>query len=331
MSDQMPAAQAAPVEQAPIEKESASVESVEQEASEAPQVEGHDSLEAIDADPNLSKAEKKEAKKTLKKLQLKFNGKSYEEELPFEIPDTDEAKQYMSKQLQMSKLAQTKAQEQANLEKEVAQWFQLLRQDPAAALSDPTIGIDLKELAASVIQKEIEQSKKSPEQIEKEKLELELRKIKEEREKEKNEYQQKELERYKQQEIERYDMLMTQALEKAQLPKNPYIVKKIADYMLLGIENDMDVSPEDVIPLVEEEMRSDIKSMFSVMPDEVLEGLIGDDNYNRLRKRKLGKAKASQKEVPAQPIKSSIKDVTKPAEKEAEPEKKVSFKKFFGI
>lgn len=330
MSEQQ-AASSAPIEQ-PISEQVGSNQEIKAEnGSGEIEVEGHSNEESVDADPSLSKSEKKEIKKSLKKLQLKFNGKQYEEELPFEIPDTEEARQYMSKHLQMSKLSQSKAQEQANLEKEITQWIQYLREDPAAALSDPTIGIDLKKLAASVIEREIEQSKKSPEQVEKEKLELELRKIKEEREKEKNDYQQKELERYKQQEVERYDMLMTQALDKAQLPKNPYIVKKIADYMLLGIENDMDVSPEDVIPLVEEEMKSDLKSMFSVMPDEVLESLIGDDNYNRLRKRKLGKAKTSQKEVPAQPIKSAIKDVSKSAEKEEKVEKKATFKDFFGV
>lgn len=326
MSNESPAVLSAPVEQPVVAQESSN-----QESPESLEVEGHVSEESVDSDPNLSKSEKKEIKKSLKKLQLKFNGKQYEEELPFEIPDTDEARQYMSKHLQMSKLSQSKAQEQANLEKEITSWIQWLREDPAAALSDPTIGVDLKKLAANVIEKEIEQSKKSPEQIEKEKLEIELRKIKEEREKEKTDYQTKELERYKLQEIERYDMLMTQALDKAQLPKNPYIVKKIADYMLLGIENDMDVSPEDVIPLVEEEMKSDLKSMFSVMPDEVLESLIGDDNYNRIRKRKLGKAKSSQKEVPAQPLKSSIKDVSKSAEKEEKAEKKATFKDFFGV
>lgn len=286
---------------------------------------GHASEAAVDADPSLSKAEKAEAKRRLKSLKIKFNGREVEEELPFEIEDDPEAIEYMTKHLQMSKLGQTKAQEYSQLEKEVRGFIEELKKNPRKILMDPTIGVDIKKLAAEVIEEEIENSQKSPEQLEKEKLERELKAIKEEREKEREELRAREFERLQEQEFERYDMLMTQALEKHKdLPKSPYVVKKMADYMLLGLNQGIDVTPEDVIPLVKEEMHNDLKEMFSVMPEEVIEALIGKETINKLRKRSLAKAKSA----PPTPVKA-LADTGKKTEANKEDGKKMTYSEFF--
>jgi hypothetical protein len=278
---------------------------------------------------NGTPAQKAEAKKMLKSLKIKFNGREYEETLPFEIPDDEESKEYMARQLQMSKLAQSKAQEYSQLEKEVRAFVEELRKNPKKALSNPTIGIDVKKLAAEIIEEEIENSQKSPEQLEKEKLEAELKALKEEREREKEERQQKELERLQEQEYERYDMLMSQALETSKLPKTPYVIKKMADYMLLGLQEGIDVTPQDVLPLVEQEMQNDLKEMFGVMPDEVIESIVGKDVINRIRKKNVAKVKANG-QVPPTPIKNQLKDVQSEPEKK-DSQKKISMKNFFGI
>jgi len=242
-------------------------------------------------DPSASKVEKKAAQKMLKKLTLKIDGEEYEENLPFEIPDTAEARDYMRRELQMGKMGQKRAQEKSQIEKEVVKFIEDLRKDPRKALSDPAIGLDLKQLATQIIEEEIENSKKSPAQLEKEKLMSELQALKDEREKEKTNSQQKEMERLKEEAYERYDILMTQTLEKSDLPKSPYVIKKMADYMLLGLQNGKDITPEDVLPLVREEIQEDLKQMFAVMPDEVVEKLIGKDKLDSLRKKNIQRAK----------------------------------------
>lgn len=65
-------------------------------------------------DPNASKAQKAQAAKTLKSLKFKYDGKEYEESLPFEIPDTKEAREYMQNKLSKDRLGTAKAQESAN-------------------------------------------------------------------------------------------------------------------------------------------------------------------------------------------------------------------------
>lgn len=321
MSEQMQAAPAAQ-ESAPAENTNQSLES-----SESSEGQSQVNAEAqIDANPNLTKDQKVEAKKALKSLKIKFNGREIEESLPFEIPDSEEAKAYMTKQLQMSKLAQSKAQEYSQLEQEVRQFVEQLKKNPRKVLSDPNIGIDLKKLAAEMIEEEIENAKKSPEQIEKEKLQARLEELEEERKREQEEFRQREFERLQQQEFERYDVMIGQALEKSDLPKSPYVVKKMADYMLMGLNKGLDIGPADVLPLVREEILGDIKDMFGAMPEEVIEGIVGKDVISRIRKKSVAKAKQN----PATLSKSSVKDVARKAAEPTETKKK-TIKELFGV
>lgn len=288
----------------------------------------HSSEAEIDADPTLTKAEKAEAKKTLKKLTLKFNGKEIEEELPFEIPDTPEALEYMQRQLQMSKLAQHKSQEAVNLQKDVVKFVEELRKNPKKVLSDPKWGVDLKKLAAEMIEEEISNASKTPEQLRAEELERELKALKDEREKEAEEFKARELERIQAEQYERYDSLMTQALTKSELPKSPYTVKKMAEYMLLGLQNGIDITPDEVVPLIREEMTNDLKEMFAVMPEEVVESIVGRDTINKLRKKQLAAAKSKPK---LQPIKKAVQDVGVSKKTEEKPASKINMKDFFGV
>lgn len=310
---------------------SAPVDSVSQESSESEsqvqdisQEAGSEEGKAVEAKPEV----KKELAR-IKKLKLKVDKGEIEEELPFDIPDDPKAVEYLTKQLQLSKAAQKRMAEAAQIEKDMRLFVEQLRQDPESILSDPAIGLDMKELAAKIIEREIANAKKSPEQLEKERLEGELKKLQQEREREKEEHKSKELERLRTQEIERLDLQMDKALSSTDLPKSPYIVKKIADYMLLGLEKGMDVQPEDVIPLVREEMMNDLKEMFAIMPEDVVEAIIGKDVLGRLRKKQVAKAKEA-KAVP-QPINSAIKDAGVKKEEPKDATKKQTFKDFFGV
>jgi|GEM_PF-1419705 len=277
--------------------------------------------------PNASKTEKKAAEKFLKKLTLKIDGQEYEEELPFEIPNDPKAIEYMRRELQMGRMGQKRAQEKASIEKEVLQFIEDLRKNPRKALSDPAIGMDLKKFAVEIMEEEIANSKKSPEQLEKEKLQLELSELKEQREREKNEGNQKELERLKEQEYERYDMLMSQALEKHNVPKNPAIIKRMADYMLIGLEAGKDVTPEDIIPLIREDLKNDYSEILASMSEDDLEDFIGKDVLNRLRKKSVAKVKQAGNN-PALKSGSKVPNTGKVSEPKKE-EKKISFKDFF--
>lgn len=325
MSEQNSGAPAPSMEQsAPVDSNTESLNSQEL-GTEGLQADGGTVDALKDQAENGTPKQQVQAKKMLKSLKIKFNGREYDEELPFEIPDDEASIKYMKEQLQLGRLARSKSQEYSSLEKEVKAFVDELKKNPRKALANPAIGVDIKKLAQEIIEEEIENAAKSPEQLEREKLESELKAMKEEREKEKEEGRQREFERLQEQEYERYETAMSKALEGSKLPKSPYVIKKMADYMLLGLQDGMDLQPEDVIPIVEQEMQNDLKEMFAIMPDEVIEAVVGKDVINRIRKRSIAKAKAQ----PPVPVKSSVRDVASEPKKETK--EPVSFKKFFGI
>lgn len=280
-------------------------------------------------DPGAQEAveeHKAEVAKKIRKLKLKVDGKEFEEELPFEIDDTPEAVEYMRRELQLSKASSKRMSEASEYKKQldgVGKFLAEVKSNPAKFRElAKELEIDEKALAAAIIEEEIERSKKSPEQLEKEKLETELRQLKEDREQEKKNYEEKELKRYEEQETERYDKLISEAVEKSDLPKSPYVVKKVVSYLAMALQEGIDVSPQDVLPLVREEIQNDIREMFSVMPEEVIEGIVGKDTLKRLRKRNIAQA------APAAPVSKTVQDTGKTVSNK-QPEKKISFRDYF--
>lgn len=311
-----------PAAESAVVEESAPEEVVDQSVESADVEEAAEELADLEAKEKPTQAEKKK----IKALQIKVFGETITEELPFEIDDDPAVIEYMKKQLQMSKAAQRSMQEKSGLEKEVGAFIEELKKNPRKVLSDPRLSVDLKKMAAEILEEEIEQAKKSPEQIEKEQLQAKLRELEEERKAEREAAQKREEAARTEQEIIRYDQEMTAALKTSDLPKSPYIVKKMADYMLLGLKNGLDLRPQDVVPLVQEEIKNDLKDMFASSPDEVIEQLVGKDVFSRVRKRNLAKAKAT----PAS-IKAAIKDTGASIPVEEKPAEKISAKKYFGF
>lgn len=261
--------------------------------------------------------------KKIKKLKLKFNGKEVEEDLPFEVEE--QHADWLIKQRQKAMLADHKAREYAQLEQEVGAFIQELRKNPKKALTNPAIGLDVKELAASILQEEIERSQKTPEQLRAEEAEAKLQELMEEREREKKDLELKQLEMLTEREYERYDNLMSSALESSDLPKSPYVVKKMTEYMIMAVENGIDIDPKDVLPLIREEIHSDIQQMFGAMPVEVIEQIMGKELLGKLKSKRVASAKAPV------PIKAAVKDVAISKEEKKEPVKKQTVRDFFGV
>lgn len=284
---------------------------------------------AIIKDPNASKSQKQAAAKTLKKLTLKIDGQEFEEELPFEIPNDPKAIEYMRRELQMGKMGQKRAQEKATIEKEVLQFIEDLKKNPRKALSDPAIGMDLKKFAAQIIEEEIENSKKSPEQLELEKAQEELKAIKEEREKEQQDRKKQEHDLMTQRYAEQYDNEISAALEGNKIPKSPQAVKKLADYMEIALQANKDVSFNDLIPIVREELIEDYQKHLDALPDDELESYIGKKTIDRIRKRNVAKAKQTAQN-PALKAATKVPNTGKVAEPKADEPKK-SYKDFFKL
>lgn len=268
-----------------------------------------------------AKEQKAELKRKLKELELKVDGKVVKESLPFEVDaDNKEMVDYLTRQLQMAKGFHNRANYAKTLETEITEFFNNLKSDPLSVLSDPNIGLDIKEIVNAYAKRELENSKKTPEQLKAEELEKELAKVKKEREREQEELRKQKTEMLEKQAYAEYEQSIINAIEATtDLPKSAYVVRKFADMMLSAMEMGVKVTPEEIAPLVKKEVHADIKQMFEAAPDEVVESFFGKDRLAKLRKKNVDKA------LNTAPLKQ-VKDVGVQEEK---PVVKKTYRDFF--
>jgi hypothetical protein len=291
--------QVAPVEAAP-EAEVSETEVVEQESNEqAPEVK---------AEPPSSK----------RKFDLKVNGKS--KSLELDLNDEKSVKQYLEKAM----AADEKFQESSSIKKQMEWLVNELRNNPIGVLKHESLGLNPKQIAELILNEEIEKLNKSPEQLKIEEMENKLKAYEEEKKKLEEQSREQEIQKLQLEAAQNLDEQMTAALASTKLPKSPYTVKRIADAMIEAVNMGYtDVTPEQVIGFVEEQITSEIQKLFEESPDEVLEKLAGKGRLDNYRKQRLAKAKATP------PVLNKIQDVAaKMTENKEQP--KISMKKLFG-
>lgn len=296
------------------------------------QVQGQEAL----SQEAQSAAQKAAEQKRINKVKLKFNQQEVEEELPFEIPDDPKAVEYITKQLQMAKLGHTSRQQLVETQREVQAFLEELRSDPLAALQNADIGIDIKQAVAKYIEKELEEAQKSPEQLAREKELSELKAAREERDRLKAELESKEQARLFSEAQREYNESIDNALAKyKELPRSDYVIKKIANYMLEGVQQGIDVTPEDVLPLVKDEIEQEVRGMLSALSDEQVENIVGKEVFNRMRRKRVADAKAKQSSAAVKApskVEATGKSEQVKVDKSADSKgKQKSFKDFFGI
>lgn len=307
-----PAPQAEATAQAPVDEKATTAAPAEEEVA--------DDLSDVAKDEPT----KEEIKAAKKKLSVKVRDKMREVE--FDPNNEDEVKRYISKAM----AADDTFQEAAALKKALVDLIQEIKTNPRSVLSHEAIGLDLKELAQQILNEEIEDSKKTPEQKKIEELEKAL-KAKEERER-KLEEERMNAERAKmdQEALEALDNQVSEALSKSELPKSPYIVMRIANAMEQAINLGFtDVTVEQIIPFVENQITSELNRLFEEAPEEtatkLMERLIGKKSLDRYRKVKVAKARKPT-DMPQKIEKTEASSGNKTDDK---PVKKERFKDFF--
>lgn len=272
-------APAAPVESAaPSESNTESVQGQEN-SSES----GQPSAEDIQAAVEGGEISEAQAQKIIKKLKIKVQGK--EQEITYD--PSDEA--FLRDQFQLAEMSKRSMQSAAELKKQYVREMDRLRNDPMGVLAE--LGLDPEEVSAGFIQKKIEEMKKSPEQLASEKMQKEMdelrTKLKQKEDAEKEAITSKMNEQAKVQLNEEIDRAIS---GHKKLPNSPMVRKKIADTMLWAINEDPekygDITAEDVIPLVEKELRQELGGLFEGLEDEAFEEWVGKERLAKARKKK---------------------------------------------
>ncbi len=310
MSEAITAAQAAPA---------AAPSAMDTGSQEAPEGSAIESLEGGQETP-----ETKEEAKYLKNLKLKVFGDEVDESLPdyLQIQDNPQAVEYLTKQFQLSKAAQRAMQENSTFKSQVQQFIGDLKGNTKKALID--MGVDLKTLAAEVIEEEIKKSQLSPQELKQQELEQELERLRNENKQKEEEFNKKELERIQQMEFQKIETEMVDAIKSTDLPINPANIRRVAELMYVCAKNGVDATAAEIAPIVSKEMFDNLKNLINSLPEDKVEDFLGKEVLNRFRKKNLAKAK----QTPAS-LKSGIKDVAQKAEVKQESQK-VKMTDFFG-
>lgn len=222
----------------------------------------------------------------IRSYKIKVNG----EEKNVDIDFNNEAD--IIRRLQMAEAGQAAMQKSAELERNFESELNSLVDDPIAMLEQ--LGIDVDKLMEDRIEDRITQLKKSPEQLAKDAQDQELTELRKRIKDEEEKRADVEFQQLQAQATSDLDQDITEALSStAELPKSPYVVKRMADALLLAINNGHeDVTAKDVLPWVQKEINEEMKELMSAMPDKVLENYLGSQTLDRLRKNRLAKMSA---------------------------------------
>lgn len=284
-----------------------------------------DSSEVVNASVNpeaAPKEEMQEGEKAIaamkKKFKLKVDGEEIEEEI--DLSNEEDLK----RRLQLAKAAQKRMQESAHMKMAIKEFYELLQTNPDEALLQ--LGFDPLKFSEERLRREIEEQKKSPQQKEFERQQRELEKHKRELDRLRQEREAAELraleERYHRQ-LE--DEILSAIDGVKDVPRSAYFIKRVSDMMASFIRSGKtDVTAKDVVPIVRKQIKQELRDMYSAAPEDILEELWGKQNLDRLRKKRIAKAREAKKLQSVKDIKSTG---TRPQEEA--PKKKISMNDFF--
>jgi hypothetical protein len=288
------------------------------EGSEVGEMSASDQAELKDAIEEAIEegATEEEVQDMIKTFTLKVNGK----EVVKKIDLNDE--ESIKRELQMAHAGRGAMQRAKELEKAYEEALEELKSDPFSVLKQ--LGTDVDELTKGYLQKQIEEMKKSPEELAQEKYERELAEAREQERKYKEELDRIRYEQVMAEENAKLEDEISGALDAyEQLPDNPMVRQKIAETMMWAMENGYDdVSAKDVLPTVEKELIKQQEQFFSSMPTQFIEKFLGKSNIEKMRENRLAKAKAA-------PKKPKVTETSDKPLKEKEERKKVRAKDFF--
>lgn len=276
----------------------------------------------VDAAVKKGEITKKQATDLKKKFQLKVDGQS--EELELDLGNEEEVKKYLQKARSFDK----RSKEYAGFKSQVDSFINQLKSSPDSILEQ--LGINVDEFAEKRIQRKIEEMSKSPEQIEAEKMRAELEQLRKEKDEAKKTAEKAEQEAVLKKTVAEIESGIIKALDStsSKLPKgNPLVIGEIAKAMKEAMNRGYnEVTVEDVVPIVEKKYMQMVKSLFDVLPEELIESYMGQNNVDRLKKKRMAKAAP----MTANRIATDTGESTKArAVAEAKPAKKMSYSEFF--
>ena len=235
-------------------------------------------------------------KKLTKKLKLKLDGLEVDEELPFEVDESNSQHiEYLKRHLQMSKVAQKRMNEAALTRKQAEQFIEALQKDPMRVLSNPKLMGEEKfqQIAEEFLAKRIQEQMLSPEEKRQREMEEKLRKYEDQEKSVKEKQEQEQVQQLQVHYQEQYTKTITEALDSSNLPKNAFTVKRMAQLLQQNIKHGLDLEPRHLAQLVREDYQKELASLIGTSNPEQIISMFGEETVNKLRKHDLEKLKGN--------------------------------------
>lgn len=171
----------------------------------------------------------------------------------------------------MFRAANEKFQQAAQLAQQAKALEARLQSDPASALREMLGDEKFTAIAVGAVQELMQVEQMTPEQRRIRELEAAQQKVEQERQTAKQRAQAEQAQRFQAEVTQRLDKEITEALTSGKLPKDPYVVKRLAAameaHLARGVSPD-DLSISDLVPLVQEEMAREHESFLGTLSGE---------------------------------------------------------------
>lgn len=247
-----------------------------------------------------------EIQKEVRKMKLKINGQ-----------EREYTEDEVIRRAQMFEGADEKFRIANERTKQMENFFEKLKANPAAVLSHPELGINLRQFAEDFLTQEIKNEMLSPEEREL----TELRKFKQEyeennkklQEETKTKQQQAQMEEMQNRQREHFDKQISDILNKSNLPKTPQTVKRVAELLHGALSKGYELDVQMAVDMVRDDYINGIQSLFGQLDGDNLINMLGGDLAKKIRQHDLAKIKAklnSQSQQPAEMV-----EVTKQQER----------------
>lgn len=260
---------------------------------------------------------------------LKVNGKEIKERV--NLKD----KERITRALQMEKAAQQAFQERSitakqlqEIQADVQEFLEQFTSNPLSVIMNSEFNLtkeQKRQIAEAILKEDLEDSKKTPEQLALEETKRKYEELLAEKEAIEEQRREEEQARLQQEAAIQLESEIVQAIEVGQLPKSTYISKKLADLAYIAYANGIDLSMQDLIPFVKQQYKRDIAEMMGVLSDEEVEMLVSKERIRNIRNKQIQSVKPKNG-APKAPLKTE--DVGVSSKKDEEP-KKIRARDFF--
>ena len=261
---------------------------------------------------------------------LKVNGKEVTEKI--NLKDRER----ITKALQMEKAAQQAFQDRAitakqleEIQGDVQEFLHQFSSDPLSVIMNGEFNFtkeQKRQLAEAILREDLEESQKTPEQLEYEETKRRYEELLAEKQALEEERRSQEQAYLEQQAAIELENEIAGAIEAGSLPKSKYMTKKLADLAYIAYVNGVDLSMQELIPFVKEQYKKDMAEMLQVLHDDEVEELVSKERILNIRNKQIQSVKPKDG-APKSPLKTQ--DTGSSSKSKEEKDTKIRAKDFF--